>query len=64
MRAARRNAEAINKSVWINENERRFMSNAFSAFADKIRNLIIEAKQAKAAEVDHAALSAIDEKQA
>jgi hypothetical protein len=56
--AARRNGEAINKSVWMGESERRFLSNAFLAFADEIRNLVIEAKRAKDAEVDRAAISA------
>lgn len=38
--AARRNGSAIKKSVWINEHERTFMSNAFLAFADEIATII------------------------
>ena len=38
--AARRNGEAINKSVWIKEGDRRFLSNAFLAFADEIAKII------------------------
>jgi len=42
--AAKRNADAIRKSVWIGEPERVFMSNAFLAFADEIRNVVKESK--------------------
>lgn len=38
--AARRNAEAIRKSVWAGERERRFMANAFDAFADEILKIV------------------------
>ena len=38
--AARRNGDAIAKSVWIEERERQFMSNAFLAFADEIRIIV------------------------
>jgi len=37
--AARRNGEAINKSVWIDKPLRMFMSNAFLAFADEIAKI-------------------------
>lgn len=37
--AARRNAEAISKTVWMDEAARGFLSNAFFAFADEIRDM-------------------------
>ncbi len=37
--AARRNGDAIMKSVWLDEHSRRFLSNAFLAFADEIREM-------------------------
>jgi hypothetical protein len=44
--AARRNADAIRKSAWVGERERSFMSNAFDAFADELRDILKDRRDA------------------
>ena len=50
--AARELGKDIRESVWVNERERTFLSNAFLAFADKLREVIRERNRQEIAAAD------------